>query len=54
MYVVNANPQQMMITIKVIKTSPLRPGWLVAGWLGGQCTGDGVPRYNYEHIDCEH
>ena len=38
MYVVNANPRQVMITVKVIKTSPRRPGWMggwVAGWLGG-------------------
>ena len=54
MYVVNANPRQVMITIKVIKTSPPRPGGMGGWWMGGQCTGDGVPRYNYEHIDCEH
>ena len=48
MYVVHANPRQMMITIKVIKTAPpCVAGWW---WLGG----DGVPRYNYGHIDSVH
>ena len=42
MYVVNANPRQVMITVKVIKTSPRRPGWMggwVAGWMGGWVAG---------------
>ena len=34
MYVVNANPRQVMITIKVIKTSPPRPEWM-GGWVAG-------------------
>ena len=34
MYVVNANPRQVMITIKVIKTSPPWPGWM-GGWVAG-------------------
>ena len=38
MYVVHANPRQMMITIKVIKTSPPWPRW-VAGWLGSWVAG---------------